>query len=140
MEGTPTPNNSGFLEYKTPKFRHRRRRTFQKLRLSWKMGCFLSFKGKFRQILIHIVILDLFGYKNTSSFRNRKLEKYSENFGKFWVILEKNCRSNTPNFENLRKFVHRNAIKYQLWGDIKLKKIGGSHPKKSLNKKYKKLL
>ena len=41
--------------------------------------------GNFGQILINIVILDLFDYKNNSFFRFEKVEKFS---GFFWEFRE----------------------------------------------------
>ena len=60
--------------------------------------------------------------------------KIPQNFekisGKFLEILgnfsKKIAGHKTPNFENFRKFVNKNAIKHPLWGDIKLQKCWGS--------------
>ena len=49
-----------------------------------KFALFLNFRGKFGQILIDIVILNWFGYKNNSFFDFEKVENFSENF---WEIL-----------------------------------------------------
>ena len=48
--------------------------------------------------------------------------KFLGNIGDFF---EKITGHNTPNFENFRKFLLKNAIKHTLWGDTKLQKFSG---------------
>ena len=87
-------------------------KNFKDNRLFW------TFKGKFGQILINIVILDYFGYKNNSFFFDfEKVEKISGNFREILGNFSKKIVGHkTPNFENFRKFFLKNAIKHYLWG------------------------
>ena len=86
---------------------------FKKFRvLREKSAIFWSFKGKFGQILIDIVIMDYFGCKNSTFFDFEKVEKISGNFRKILGNFSKKIAGHkTPNFENFRKFVYKNAIK-----------------------------
>ena len=69
------------------------------------------------------------GTKIIVFFDFEKVEKISEFF---WEILENFSKKiegdKTPNFENFRKFVNKNAIKHQLLGGIKLQKFWGIPP------------
>ena len=110
------------MGHKTPHFRDIKlhifgaegAENFEKFRVfKEKSAIFWSFKGKFGQILINIVIMDYFGCNNNSFFFDfEKVEKIS---GKFREILgnftKKIAGHKTPNFENFRKFVNKNAIK-----------------------------
>ena len=50
--------------------------------------------------------------KTTVFFDYEKVEKFQENFGKFWKIFRKKIAGhNTPYFKIFRKFVNKNTIK-----------------------------
>ena len=78
--------NRDFWDIKLQIFGTKDAENFQKLGILRKNWLFWSFKGKFDQILIIIVILDYFGRKNNSFFR---FWKSSENFRNFWEIFRK---------------------------------------------------
>ena len=93
-QGGPTPKNSGFSGYKLQIFGAEGAENLEKIRVfKEKLTIFWSFKGKFGQILINIVILNYFGYKKQYIFFSifKKLKKFQEIFGKFWEIFRKNC-------------------------------------------------
>ena len=64
------------------------------------------------------------------------LDKISEIFWEISGNFSKKVEGDkTPNFENFRKFVNKNAIKHQLFffgGGIKLQKFWGSPPNNTL--------
>ena len=58
------------------------------------------------------------GTKIIVFFDFEKLEKISEIFWEILANFSKKIEGDkTPNFENFRKFVNKNAIKHQLLGD-----------------------
>ena len=64
-------------------------------------------------------------------FDFEKVEKISGNFREILGNFSKKIAGHkTPNFENFRKFVNKNAIKHQLLGGIKLQKFWGVPPPK----------
>ena len=77
------------------------------------MAIFGNSMGKFGQILINVMILDLFDYKYNSFIDFAKVEK------KFWKFLKtlgkfskKNAGHKTSNFENYRKCAYKYALKH----------------------------
>ena len=74
---------------------------FENCRCFRKFWLFFSFKGKFAQILINIVILDYFGYKIIIFFDFEKVEKISGNFREISGNFSKKIAGHkTPDFEN----------------------------------------
>ena len=66
------------------------------------------------------------GTKIIVFFNFEKVEKISEIFCEILGNFSKKIEGDkTPNFENFRKFVNKNAIKHQLLGDKTPKMLGG---------------